>query len=123
LRSLGGKRIESRQKDWKGHRLFAKSFFHGSDHDFESGWIVDGHFRKLLAIELDLSLDESGDEFTVSQAVHSSGSVDTDDPEPTELAALDSAVTISESTCSNQIFLHGPKQTTTTAYITFGTSK
>ena len=87
----------------------------------ESVRITDGHFRQRLPIECNLGLFEASDELTVAHASHSTGRIDTDDPQSAKLSLSDSTITECVDASSDQRFLYGSEQFASPAAITLGT--
>ena len=90
------------------------------DHSGETGWIVNGHLRQLLAIQLNIGLDQAVDKLAVANVVLGTGRRDADDPQATELTFLGPTVTKGKYTSSNQRFFSSSQKSATTAHKTRG---
>jgi hypothetical protein len=69
---------------------------------------VNRHFRKLLAIQLNVRQNKPSDELAVAETMKPCRCVQACDPQSTEVAATASSVTIRKSTGTHQVFLSRP---------------
>ena len=81
----------------------------------ESLRIGHGHVGQNLAVQLDVGLQQAGDELAVAQAERTDGGVDADDPQPAEIALAVVAVAVGVDAGADEIFLGGTQQAATAA--------
>jgi hypothetical protein len=96
----------------------AKSLLGGRYDHSKACWIVDRHVRKNLSIQLDVRLVQAIDQLAISQIVHSSGSIQTNDPEPTEVTSFAAAISVRKLASSIKRFLRCSVKPAATADVT-----
>src|SRR5262245_28542591 len=105
-----------------GGRL-GKNLFDRLDDLLEGRGVGDGHFGQGLAVQGDLGLVQSVDEFAVAQSLHAHGGVDADDPQLVEVTLPQPAIAIGVDARSDQRFLNRSIQAPTASNVTAGTAE
>ncbi len=101
--------------DWLCQRL--TGFF---DNLIKGFRIVNGNLREHFAIQFDIGLFQSIDEFAVSQAAHATGRIDTCNPQTPEIAFANATIPVRIRTGANQRFLDGSQQPSAASDIALG---
>jgi hypothetical protein len=86
-----------------------------SHNRLEALGIGDGHVGEDLAIEFDVGLEQSGDEFAVAEAQRADGGVDARDPEPAEISLSVAAIAVGVDAGADEVFFGGSGEASTAA--------